>query len=93
MIFPQSGSALLEKTAVWMKDLGVDVYQLEGGILNYFKELPDAERDWSGECFVFDNRIALDTHLNETDTTLEDVYDAEGETWRLQRAKELDGSQ
>lgn len=88
-----TGGIRCEKTAVWMKDLGVDVYQLEGGILNYFKELPDAERDWSGECFVFDNRIALDTHLKETDTTLEDVYDAEGETWRLQRAKELDGSQ
>jgi UPF0176 protein len=89
-----TGGIRCEKTAVWMKGLGVNVYQLEGGILNYFKELPDAERDWDGECFVFDNRIALDTHLKETDTTLDDVYDdAYGEAWRLKRARELDGSQ
>ena len=31
------------------------------------------ERDWDGECFVFDNRIALDTHLRETGTTAEQV--------------------
>jgi UPF0176 protein len=67
------------------------VYQLQGGILNYFKEMPDAEKDWEGECFVFDNRIALDTKLEETPTTLEDVYSAEGEEWRLARAKRLCG--
>ncbi len=89
-----TGGIRCEKTAAWMKDLGMEVYQLEGGILNYFKALPDAERDWIGECFVFDNRIALDTRLNETDTTLDDVYDAEsGDAWRLRRAKELDGGQ
>ena len=62
-------------------------------ILNYFKEIPDADKDWEGECFVFDNRIALDTKLQETGTSLEDVYGGEPDgEWRMKRAKELDGS-
>ncbi|MBC7624246.1 MAG: hypothetical protein H7232_12755, partial [Aeromicrobium sp.] len=68
-----TGGIRCEKTSAWMRDMEVPVYQLEGGILNYFKEMPDAEGDWEGECFVFDNRVALDTKLAETDTTLEDV--------------------
>ncbi len=95
-----TGGIRCEKTSAWMRDMGVPVYQLEGGILNYFQQMPDAERDWQGECFVFDNRIALDTHLQETDTTLEQVYtgppDAESEQtddrWRLERARRLDES-
>jgi UPF0176 protein len=87
-----TGGIRCEKSSVWMQDLGLDVYQLEGGILNYFKEMPDAEKDWQGECFVFDNRVALDTHLHETPTTVEDVYEREPDgAWRLARAKQLDG--
>lgn len=85
-----TGGIRCEKTSAWMADLGVPVFQLEGGILNYFLQMPDAEKDWQGECFVFDNRIALDTHLNETETTLEDVYGAEPDgEWRLKRAQRL----
>jgi UPF0176 protein len=88
-----TGGIRCEKSSVWMQDLGLDVVQLEGGILNYFKEMPDAEKDWKGECFVFDNRVALDTHLHETPTTVEDVYEREPDgAWRLARAKQLDGS-
>lgn len=85
-----TGGIRCEKTAAWMLSLGLDVVQLEGGILNYFQSLPDAERDWEGECFVFDNRIALNTRLEETGTTLERVYrdEPDGE-WRLQRARRL----
>jgi len=86
-----TGGIRCEKTSAWMRDMDVPVYQLEGGILNYFKQMPDAERDWDGECFVFDNRIALNTRLEETDTTLEDVYNNEPDgEWRLARAKRLD---
>lgn len=86
-----TGGIRCEKTSAWMLDMGVPVYQLEGGILNYFEKMPDAEQDWEGECFVFDNRIALDTKLQETDTTLEDVYGGVPDwEWRLQRAKRLD---
>ncbi|MEB0135080.1 hypothetical protein QN362_07035 [Actimicrobium sp. CCC2.4] len=85
-----TGGIRCEKTSAWMQDMGIAIYQLDGGILNYFQTMPDAGKDWQGECFVFDNRIALDTHLNETTTTLEDVYDGEPDgEWRLQRARRL----
>jgi UPF0176 protein len=85
-----TGGIRCEKTTAWMRDMGVPVFQLEGGILNYFKQMPDAEKDWDGECFVFDNRIALDTKLHETDTTIEDVYSDEPDAeWRINRAKRL----
>lgn len=89
-----TGGIRCEKTSVWMHDMGVPVYQLAGGILNYFLQMPDADRDWEGECFVFDNRIALDTHLRETGTTPEDVYGGHPEwEWRLQRARRLEESE
>jgi len=72
-----TGGIRCEKTSAWMREFDIPVYQLEGGILNYFLQMPDAERDWTGECFVFDDRIALDTKLRETDTTLDDLQAAE----------------
>jgi UPF0176 protein len=85
-----TGGIRCEKTSAWMLDLGLPTYQLEGGILNYFQQAPDPGRDWQGECFVFDNRVALDTSLQETATTLEDVYQGEHDgAWRLQRALRL----
>jgi UPF0176 protein len=76
-----------------MREMDVPVYQLEGGILHYFEEMPDAQHDWKGECFVFDNRVSLDTRLQETSTTLDDVYQGEPDgEWRLQRARRLDES-
>ena len=88
-----TGGIRCEKTSAWMQEMDIPVYQLEGGILNYFEKMPDAEKDWQGECFVFDNRVALDTQLRETDTTVEDVYANEPDgAWRLNRAKELEGS-
>lgn len=58
-----TGGIRCEKAVVDMKQLGFEhVYQLEGGILNYLKELP--HRDFEGECFVFDYRVAVDQELN-----------------------------
>lgn len=86
-----TGGIRCEKTSAWMHEMGLPVYQLEGGILNYFQQMPDAEQDWQGECFVFDNRIALDTQLQETASTPEDVYGGEPDwEWRLQRARRLE---
>ncbi len=88
-----TGGIRCEKSSAWMRDQGLEVFQLEGGILNYFQSMPDAENDWEGECFVFDNRIALDTKLHETDTTLEQVYDGEPDgQWRIARARRLDAA-
>ena len=89
-----TGGIRCEKTSAWMREFDIPVYQLEGGILNYFQQLSDAEQDWEGECFVFDNRVALDTKLRETSTTLEDVYQGEPDgEWRLSRAREFDGDE
>jgi UPF0176 protein len=86
-----TGGIRCEKTSAWMQEQGLEVYQLEGGILNFFQSLPDADADWLGECFVFDKRIAIDTHLQETDTTAEQVYADEADgAWRLARARRLD---
>ena len=88
-----TGGIRCEKASNWMRDQGLEVFQLEGGILNYFQSMPDAEKDWEGECFVFDNRIALDTKLQETNTTLEQVYDGEPDgEWRIARARRLDAT-
>jgi UPF0176 protein len=87
-----TGGIRCDKTAPWMRSLGLQVKQLDGGILNHFQSLPDAQQDWEGECFVFDKRVAVDTTLNETATTLETVFDPRdpGERWRLERARRLD---
>jgi UPF0176 protein len=85
-----TGGIRCEKSSAWMEKQGLEVYQLEGGILNFFQTIPDPQRDWDGECFVFDNRIAIDTQLKETATTLERVYEAEPDgEWRIARARRL----
>lgn len=47
-----------------MKQQGFEeVYHLEGGILKYLEEVPEEESMWRGECFVFDNRVAVNHKL------------------------------
>ena len=61
-----TGGIRCEKaSAVMIKAGFADVKQLEGGVLDYFKETGGAY--WEGDCFVFDERVALDTELNETE--------------------------
>jgi UPF0176 protein len=90
-----TGGIRCDKTAPWLKSLGLQVMQLEGGILNYCQQFPHDSEDWLGECFVFDKRIALDAQLRETPTTAEQVFDVThtDEAWRLQRARRLDSSE
>ena len=89
-----TGGIRCDKTAPWLRSLGLQVWQLDGGILNYLQQQPAADAAWQGQCFVFDNRIALDAQLQETGTTAEQVFDATlpDEAWRLQRARRLDRS-
>lgn len=68
-----TGGIRCEKSSPWMQDLGLEVFQLQGGILNYFQQMPDAEQDWDGECFVFDERVSLDTKLRDTGRTREEI--------------------
>lgn len=68
-----TGGIRCEKTTAWLAEKGLTVYQLEGGILNYFMQMPDADQDYEGSCFVFDDRRALDTKLNEVAVKPEDL--------------------
>ncbi len=61
-----TGGIRCEKASAIMLKAGFsDVKQLEGGVLDYFKET--GGKYWNGDCFVFDERVALDTDLNETE--------------------------
>ena len=55
-----TGGIRCEKTSVFLKKKGFkNIYQLNGGILNYLQKIKKEESLWKGECFVFDNRISL----------------------------------
>jgi UPF0176 protein len=86
-----TGGIRCEKTSAWLQTKKIETLELEGGILNFLASHPHAQRDWLGECFVFDNRVALDAGLRETGTTEERVYDPTrgDEAWRLARALRL----
>jgi UPF0176 protein len=62
-----TGGIRCEKAAIHMQNIGYDnVYQLEGGILKYFEEVGGAH--YTGDCFVFDYRTALNPQLQPTET-------------------------
>ena len=59
-----TGGIRCEKASVFLEKKGFkNIYQLKGGIINYFKNVDKSESLWRGECFVFDNRISLNHNL------------------------------
>lgn len=59
-----TGGIRCEKSTAYLKEQGFDeVYHLKGGILKYLEEVPVDDSLWQGECFVFDNRVAVDHNL------------------------------
>lgn len=59
-----TGGIRCEKASVYMKAQGFDqVFQLKGGILRYFQETTAKTNLWNGDCYVFDDRVALDKNL------------------------------
>jgi UPF0176 protein len=63
-----TGGIRCEKSTSFLKSEGVeDVYHLRGGILRYLEEMPEEESTWQGDCFVFDQRVAV-THGLEIGT-------------------------
>lgn len=57
-----TGGIRCEKASAYMMELGYkNVFQLDGGILKYFEETGGAH--WNGSCFVFDERVAVQTDL------------------------------
>jgi UPF0176 protein len=61
-----TGGIRCEKSTAFLKQQGFDeVFHLEGGILKYLEDIPETESMWEGECFVFDNRVAVDHSLQK----------------------------
>jgi UPF0176 protein len=55
-----TGGIRCEKSTAFMRMAGFDqVYHLQGGILKYLETVPASENRWQGECFVFDERVAI----------------------------------
>lgn len=60
-----TGGIRCEKGILELQNQGYNnVFQLEGGIINYLQEYPN--KNYEGECFVFDHRVALDQNLQPT---------------------------
>jgi UPF0176 protein len=61
-----TGGIRCEKASSYLLSRGfAEVYHLKGGILKYLERVPEAESRWLGECFVFDDRVALGHGLRE----------------------------
>lgn len=59
-----TGGIRCEKSTAYLLQQGFkNVFHLKGGILKYIEEVPTDESLWQGECFVFDNRVAVDNTL------------------------------
>jgi UPF0176 protein len=55
-----TGGIRCEKASAYLLSRGfAEVYHLKGGILKYLEAVPESESRWRGECFVFDERVAL----------------------------------
>ncbi len=55
-----TGGIRCEKSTAFLKAEGIEqVYHLEGGILRYLENIPEADSKWQGECFVFDERVSV----------------------------------
>lgn len=64
-----TGGIRCEKFSSWLLDQGFEeVYQLKGGILKYLEETPEAQSTFHGECYVFDERVAVGHGLAPSST-------------------------
>ncbi|MBC3767838.1 rhodanese-related sulfurtransferase [Neptunicella marina] len=63
-----TGGIRCEKSTAYMKEQGFEeVYHLEGGILQYLQDVPKEQSLWEGDCFVFDNRVAVNHDLERSE--------------------------
>lgn len=66
-----TGGIRCEKATAFLKAEGVaEVHHLKGGILRYLEEIPPEQSLWEGECFVFDQRVAVSHGLVEGEASL-----------------------
>ena len=72
-----TGGIRCEKASAYLLAHGFpEVYHLKGGILGYLEGVPETESRWRGECFVFDDRVALRHGLQERPMTHQSESDA-----------------
>ena len=63
-----TGGIRCEIASSFMIDKGFgEVYQLDGGVLKYLKEVEQDKNLWEGECFVFDERVTVNKNLERGD--------------------------
>lgn len=61
-----TGGIRCEKASAFMKEQGFnEVFHLKGGILKYLEEVSPNKSNWQGECFVFDDRVAVNHALEK----------------------------
>lgn len=61
-----TGGIRCEKASAYMLNKGFEnVYQLDGGILQYLEDTQADESRWNGECFVFDQRVSVNADLEQ----------------------------
>ena len=61
-----TGGIRCEKASSYLQQQGFgEVHHLRGGILNYLEAIPETASRWRGECFVFDQRVALNHRLEQ----------------------------
>lgn len=66
-----TGGIRCEKATAYLREQGFEqVYHLKGGILNYLQQIPPRDSLWQGDCFVFDERVAVDHALQPQDYVL-----------------------
>ncbi|MDW3096683.1 MAG: rhodanese-related sulfurtransferase [Alphaproteobacteria bacterium] len=63
-----TGGIRCEKATAYVKAQGFDdVHHLKGGILKYLENVPEEDSSWNGDCFLFDQRVAVGHGLKESD--------------------------
>ena len=66
-----TGGIRCEKASSYLQQNGFgEVHHLRGGILKYLEQVPENESRWRGECFVFDQRVALNHQLEPGEHSL-----------------------
>ena len=66
-----TGGIRCEKASSYLQQQGFgEVHHLRGGILKYLEQVPETESRWRGECFVFDQRVALNHRLERGEHSL-----------------------
>jgi UPF0176 protein len=60
-----TGGVRCEKSTAYLKQIGYnEVYHLRGGILQYLEDTGNKNHKWQGDCFVFDDRVAVNDNLD-----------------------------